>query len=145
MKIPSPFNFLAMQTSDAHPTWFKEHLTRLNTQLNRIGQSLTGPTSFDAGNSGAAKTILPYTADLIKLTLTANTTITLDMNAQTGAEGLLELAQDATGGRTVAWTNALWTGGSAPVITATALKRDLIGLTYRGDGGWVARVLASNY
>ena len=66
------------------------------------------------------------------LTLTGNATLTFS-GAIAGARYILELTQDSTGSRTVAWPTIRWQGGSAPTLTATAAKTDLIVLIYDGS------------
>lgn len=112
--------------------------------VRRLADALRGPVALTVGNSGTAITLRLPLAHLTKVTLSANTTITLSTEAQAGDEARLELTQDATGGRTVAWVNATGDNGVVPSPTATAAKRTLYGLTYNGTS-WVARILASNY
>jgi hypothetical protein len=76
-------------------------------------------------------------ANDFKVSLTANiTTITVsNWTASKSTPVVLRLTQDGTGGRTVTlpagWK---WSGGTAPTITATANKTDII-LLYSDDGG----------
>lgn len=65
------------------------------------------------------------------ITLTSNAFITF-IDAVPGMHYLLELTQDSTGSRTVTWPTIRWQGGSAPTLTATAGKTDLIVLIYDG-------------
>ena len=88
---------------------------------------------FDNGNSGASKTINWNSGSIEKLTLTANTTLTLN-NPITGAVYTLVLIQDGTGSRTVTWPGSVqWQGGSAPTLTATAGKADICSQVERYD------------
>lgn len=141
MRIPGQFNnpppFI---TTPDMPDWFHRYMGKHSAALRRLSQCLTGPTSVVLGALGATNTVKFVLGDLITGTLDTNTTLTLDIETRAGAEGLLELTQDATGGRTVAWVNALTT----PAISATANKKTLIGATYNGTG-WVLRTLASGY
>jgi len=59
----------------------------------------------------------------------------------------LFLRQDATGGKTVTWPGTVrWPGGSAPVLTSTANKTDVISLvTYDGGTTWLAFVAGQNF
>jgi len=98
----------------------------------------------DAGNSGAAKTIDWNSGNSQKLTLTANCTLTLS-NPQAGAHYLLRIAQDATGSRTITWPAAVhWSGGTAPTLTTTASKVDLIALYYDG-ATYFGAMVGANY
>lgn len=100
---------------------------------------------FSAGNSGAAITLNNTNGVMQKLTLTGNCTITLAGFAQAGAYMRLVLIQDATGSRTVTWPAAVqWPGGTAPTLTATASKKDVVELFYDGTN-YLGRVLGQNY
>lgn len=51
-----------------------------------------------------------------------------------GEEYRLELVQDSGGSRTVTWPgNVFWAGGSAPTLTTTAGRSDVIGFTSNGS------------
>jgi hypothetical protein len=98
----------------------------------------------DAGNSGAAKTIDWNDGNCQKLTLTGNCTLTLS-NPVAGATYLLRISQDATGSRTITWPAAVhWSGGTAPVLTTTASRVDLIALYYDGTSYFGSQV-GANY
>ena len=61
-----------------------------------------------------------------KVTLAGNPTISFS-NWKAGRIGRLILIQDATGSRTVTWNETIkWKGGSAPTLTTTANKADII-------------------
>ena len=59
----------------------------------------------------------------------------------------LILVQDATGSKTVTWPASIrWQGGSAPTLTTTANKIDLITLfTYNGGTTWMGMVAGQNF
>ena len=69
------------------------------------------------------------------VTLGGTRTLALS-NVQIGDKFLIRLQQDGTGSRTVNWFNHIsWAGGSAPTLTTTAHKADIIGfLTASGTG-----------
>jgi hypothetical protein len=95
-----------------------------------------GETYFDAGSSGAAKTIDLANGNVQKLTLTANCTITLTSPA-TGAfrSLLLYVFQDGTGSRTITWPGSVkWGTAGAPTLSTGASKMDKI-LLDTVDGG----------
>jgi hypothetical protein len=90
--------------------------------------------------SGAATTLPDVpTATLHKVTLTANTTLTLPTPAA-GKSFTVELVQDATGGRTVTWATPSgairWPGGTVPVITAAANAIDVVSFVCIGGTNW---------
>jgi hypothetical protein len=77
------------------------------------------------------------TSNNFKVSLTANvTTITVsNWTASKAASVVLRLTQDGTGSRTVAFPSGWkWPGGSAPTMTATANKTDIV-ILWSDDGG----------
>ncbi len=92
--------------------------------LTIVGSTTGGLISN--GNSGTSKTIDWSAGDYQTLTLTGNATLTAS-NVTTGQTLVLRLVQDGTGSRTVTWwTTIKWQGGSAPTLTATASKTDIV-------------------
>lgn len=65
------------------------------------------------------------------VTLGGNRTVTFS-NPKSGAVYRLYLKQDGTGSRTVTWPTVKWQGGSAPTLTTTAGKTDIITIQYDG-------------
>jgi hypothetical protein len=105
---------------------------------------ITSPTVITTGaantqkqftaNSGASITVNPADGAYQTITLTANTTITISSvpSAATEKEFIIELVQDGTGGRTVAWSNITFAtnnGANPPINTAIG------GSTYIGISG----------
>ena len=89
-------------------------------------------SEFDSGNSGTSKTLDFTNGYSQKSTLTGNVTFTFS-NPISGQAYVLKLVQDGTGSRTVTWPAAVkWSGGTAPTLTTTASKTDLINLYYDG-------------
>ena len=70
------------------------------------------------------------------ITLGTNATLAGAVNGKVGQSGTITITQDGTGSRTVTWFNHIsWAGGSAPTLTTTANKADLLGfLTASGTG-----------
>lgn len=89
-------------------------------------------TETDNGNSGTADTIDWTLSNKQKSTLTGNCTFTF--TAPPGPCSLvLKLVQDGTGSRTVTWPAAVhWSGGTAPTLTTTLNKVDIITFYYDG-------------
>lgn len=113
----------------------------LNAQFARLAQSLRGYVQREIGEVTGAKLVSLHVADLTALTLTGDATLTLGVtDVRRGTRAQIEVTQDATGGRTLAFVNAL----TAPTIASGAGERTLIDATYTGDG-WVLAVLASGY
>ena len=78
------------------------------------------------------------------ITLGGNVTFTFP-TATSGKSFILLLKQDATGSRTVTWPASVkYAGGTAPTITSTASRLDI--LSYFADGtNWYGVVVAQNY
>lgn len=70
-----------------------------------------------------------------KVTLAGNRTLART-NAKVGQSGLVEVIQDATGSRTLAYTAGefVFAGATAPVLTTTASARDLLFYQVLNDG-----------
>jgi len=89
------------------------------------------PSENNAGNSSTAQTI-DWSAGSSQLsTLTGNVTYTFS-NGVAGGAYVLRIATGA-GSFTATWPAAVkWSGGTAPTITTTASKVDLINFYYDG-------------
>jgi hypothetical protein len=99
-------------------------------------------TPFSA-NSSTAITIDLANGTVQIITLTGNATITMP-TATSGKSFIMFLKQDATGSRTVTWSTVKWAGGTAPTITSTASRQDI--LSFFADGtNWYGVVVAQNY
>lgn len=86
---------------------------------------------FDDGNSGASDTIDFSNGPAHKSTLTGNCTFTFS-NPIAGQAYILKTVGDGTV-RTITWPAAVkWVGGTAPTMTGTAGKFDLINFYYDG-------------
>lgn len=96
--------------------------TTINGQYGSAVYSLTdGSTIALNWNNGNVQ----------KVTLGGNRTFTF-ANPVSGFRYMIELIQDGTGSRTITWPTIKWAGGSAPTLTTTASKTDLIFLTWDG-------------
>lgn len=108
--------------------------------LNILGNAFVGTGSAvyalqscetNSGNSGTAKTLNLATCPSQKSTLTGSVTYTLS-NPVVGGAYVIRIVQ-GSGSYTATWPgNVLWSGGTAPTITVTAGKIDLINLYYDG-------------
>ena len=77
------------------------------------------------------------------ITLGGNVTITMP-TAVSVKSFIMYLKQDATGSRTVTWSTVKWAGGTAPTITSTASRQDI--LSFFSDGtNWFGVVVGQNY
>lgn len=84
-----------------------------------------------ATQTGAGGTVNFSTANHVRHTMTGNGTITLS-GGSAGGVYTVEVLQDGSGGRTVAWSGAVWPGGVAPTSTTTANRKDVF--TFYFDG-----------
>jgi hypothetical protein len=89
------------------------------------------PAEYNAGNSSTAQTIDWSNGSAQLSTLTGNVTYTFS-NGVTGGAYVLKINTGA-GSFSATWPAAVhWSGGTAPVITATASKVDLVNFYYDG-------------
>jgi hypothetical protein len=110
----------------------------VNGAFQKIRQSLLGAVAVELTVGAVTRTIYPSEADLTSITLTGNATLTLDTKRpRAGSVGFLEIIQDATGGRTVTWANAVGNAGAAaPSPAAGANVHTIFGALYTGTH-WV--------
>lgn len=115
------------------------------------GPSFTNLATFQGvretritANTGTAYTVVNTAASILDLTLTGNCVFTYPA-ASSGGQFTLLLTQDATGARTVTWPASVrWAGGTAPTITATAARTDVI--SFLSDGTyWLGFVGGQNF
>ena len=97
-------------------------------------------------SSGAAVTLTPaYSNGYQVVNLTAATPAITLPTATVGQSFVVLAKQDATGGRAPTWVGTVtWAGGSAPVITVTALKADEITFRCYATGTWTGNRTATN-
>jgi hypothetical protein len=112
-------------------------------------KTLTNPTVTNyvetpySANSSTAITLDLANGTVQIITLTGNATITMP-TATSGKSFIMFLKQDGTGSRTVTWSTVKWAGGTAPTITSTASRQDI--LSFFADGtNWYGVVVAQNY
>ena len=112
-------------------------------------KTLTNPTVTNyvetpySANSSTAITLDLTNGTVQIITLTGNATITIP-TATSGKSFVMMLKQDGTGSRTVTWSTVKWAGGTAPTITSTASRQDI--LSFFADGtNWYGVVVAQNY
>ena len=110
---------------------------------------LTNPTVTNyvetaySANSSTAITLDLANGTVQIITLTGNATITMP-TATAGKSFIIMLKQDATGSRSVTWSTVKYAGGTAPTITATASRMDI--LSFFADGtNWYGTVIGQNF
>ena len=121
-------------------------LTGSETLTNK---TLTNPTVTNyvetpySANSRTAITLALTNGTVQIITLTGNATITMP-TATSGKSFIMFLKQDGTGSRTVTWSTVKWAGGTAPTITSTASRMDI--LSFFADGtNWYGVSVGANY
>jgi hypothetical protein len=124
-------------------------LTTLTGSETLTNKTLTNPTVTNyvetpfTANSSTAITLALTNGTVQIITLTGNATITMP-TATSGKSFIMFLKQDATGSRTVTWSTVKWAGGTAPTITSTASRQDI--LSFFADGtNWYGVVVGQNY
>ena len=113
--------------------------------------SFTGVSTFQGvketvvtANTGTAYSINIGSGTIQNLTLTGNCVFTFP-TATIGEQFTLFLSQDSTGSRTVTWPASVrWAGGTAPSLTTTASKTDVLSFIFNGTY-WVGFVGGLNY
>ena len=91
-----------------------------------------GETCVENLTSGATDTIDLTDGNVHDVTLTANCTFTFSNPPADGTSGAftLFLNQDGTGSRTATWPSEVkWAGGTAPTLTTTASRTDILVFT----------------
>lgn len=121
---------------------FSGNLSSQNTAFTGSAGALTSGTlsidrlpviqdkSSSLGNTGSSMTLSLSSASVQRATLSANCTFTMP-TATAGASLILILTQGGTG-NTATFTSVKWPGGSAPTVTATNGKVDV--LRFVSDG-----------
>ena len=143
----STFDGVDIATRDAVLT---STTTTANAALPKAGGTLSGaivgadqiisaPVLKDVGEtcvanatSGSTDTIDLTDGNVHNVTLTANCTFTFSNPPASGTSGsfTLFLNQDGTGSRTATWPGSVkWAGGTAPTLTTTASRTDILVFT----------------
>jgi hypothetical protein len=111
--------------------------------------TLTNPTVTNytetpfTANSSTAITLALTNGTVQIITLTGNATINMP-TATAGKSFIIMLKQDATGSRSVTWSTVKYPSGTAPTITATASRMDI--LSFFADGtNWYGTLIGANY
>lgn len=105
--------------------------------------SIKGTLTTDT--DGATITFDKNVSDFHTVTLAGNRTLAVS-NMAAGDRITLVLVQDATGSRTISswFTTIKWAGGSAPTLTATANKADIVSFLCTSAGNYYGVVIAQN-
>jgi hypothetical protein len=118
----------------------------------RIGGTGTGKIhnttgeygDITADSDGATITFNMATSNIHSVTLGGNRTLAVS-NVGVGQCFMLRLSQDGTGSRTVTWfTTIKWAGGSAPTLTTTINKADMLGFVCTSANNYDGFVIGQN-
>ena len=111
----------------------------LSGEIVAADQIISAPVLKDVGEtcvanatSGSTDTISLTDGNVHNVTLTANCTFTFSAPPASGTSGsfTLFLNQDGTGSRTATWPGSVkWAGGTAPTLTTTASRTDILVFT----------------
>jgi hypothetical protein len=82
--------------------------------------------------TGAGGTVNFAACNHVRHTMTGNGTLTLS-GGVVGGVYTVEVLQDATGSRTVAWSGVVWANGVAPTSTMTANRKDVFTFFFDGS------------
>jgi hypothetical protein len=141
----------ALAATDSILAAFGKIQGQINARAPIASPAFTGTATFQGvresitpASAGATYTVANTAASISNLTLTANTAFTFPA-AATGGQFTLLLLQDATGSRIPTWpTSVRWPAGTAPTLTTTAGRTDVI--SFISDGTyWLGFVGGLNY
>lgn len=111
------------------------------------GLIVTGPVQETpvVANTGTAYTVDLAEGTVFDLTMTGTPVVFTFPTATAGKQFTLLLKQDGTGTRLATWpASARWSGGTAPTLTTTAAKTDLV--SFLADGTyWLGAVAGLNF
>jgi hypothetical protein len=98
-----------------------------------------------SNTDGATVTFDLAVSDKHTVTLGGNRTLALS-NVQVGQAFTIVLVQDATGSRTVTWFTTLkWPAGTAPTLTTTANKADVLTFLCVSSGNYYGFIAGQNF
>jgi len=127
-------------------------LTGSETLTNKTLTSpvVNNPTMKGAVNTlvtaadGATVTFDLDSGNIQAVTLEGNRTLAIS-NENAGQVFVLRLIQDGTGSRTVTWFSTIkWAGGSAPTLTTTASKEDVLGFITTSTDNYLGFIVGQN-
>jgi len=136
-KLQSDLEAKIAQTEKKIVTSVPKNVTQVSllggVSKNSTKGTLTIPTIFNSAEfqqiltDGATINWNMNAGGMAKVILGGNRTVANPTNTRNGATYILEVIQDGTGSRTITWgSNFIWSGGSAPTLTTTLNKRDVI-------------------
>lgn len=143
--IPGSTSFAVRDSTDAYNNLLVAENGDVTVRRNlSVPDGQAWVTRYTA--TTAASTTLDWNNGNVQyLSLAASiTTLTLS-NPQTGSTYLLEIKQGGSGSYTIAWpASVVWAGGTAPTLTTTVGRTDMIALYYNGTN-YAASVVGFNF
>lgn len=127
-----------IKVGDGSSTW--SSLTN-NGSFNTLDFSTFTESVVNNGNSGTSKTLSLTNGTVHTCTLTGNCVFT--MPTATAGKSFLLFLNTGSGGYTASFTSVRWNDNTAPVITTTASKIDI--LTFISDGSYWYGSYSQNY
>ena len=122
------------------------------SDTDAISIASTGAVTFSKATKPALKsnsdastvTFDVNEANVHTVTLGANRVFAIS-NETAGQKFMIRILQDGTGSRTVTWFSTIkWAGGSAPTLTTTANKADVVGFLVTGTDTYDGFVIGQN-
>jgi len=122
------------------------------SDTDAISIASTGAVTFSKATKPALKsnsdastvTFDVNEANVHTVTLGANRVFAIS-NETAGQKFMIRILQDGTGSRTVTWFSTIkWAGGSAPTLTTTANKADVVGFLVTGADTYDGFVIGQN-
>lgn len=110
-----------------------------NTVRTDLSQTFTAPqrAAYATLTDAATITVNLATALNFTVTLGGNRSVDAPSNPVAGQSGTIEIHQDATGGRTLAWNTAWKWEGGAPALSTAANAVDHVGYLVESNGSTV--------
>lgn len=102
-----------------------------------VGYSMVSGSLLNTGVAAGTTTIDWSLGNVQRLQMPAGNTTVAFTNLVPGEEFKLAVQQDGTGSRLITWPTSpaiKWSGGSAPTLTTTANKTDVISFYYDQNG-----------
>lgn len=134
------FSFTVPTTAEANAKMYVEFnrngsaaSTDFHVDSARL-EEVAEPIFLDNGDVTGVVTVDWSKAPTQRVRLTGNVTQMTFINGRAGARYVLDVRQDGTGSRTVAWAGSVtWGSDTAPTLTTTANKMDSFGFEFVGD------------
>src|SRR5882724_2102442 len=109
-----------------------------------LNASVQGTNSYSPGIAGTA-TLTLATANVHTVNMPAGNVTVAVSNASVGQVFVARIVQDIVGSRLVTWFSTIkWPGGSAPTLTTTANKIDVVAFLCTSTGNFDGYIVGQN-